>query len=78
MLSDVLKHLDGHHSFYDFTDAVVTVRLKGTRDIYLDELDRLRKMPYAHLVGDYEELTEDVKALNRVIRLYSIEEDEAE
>ena len=78
MLSEVLKHLDGHDALYDFADAVVTVRLKGTRDIYLDELDRLRKRPYAHLVGDYEELTEDVKALTRVIRLYSIEETDDE
>ena len=78
MLIDVLKHLDGHDAFYDFTDAVVIVRLKNTRSMYLDELDHLRKLPTWSKpeAEDYEEMTKDVKALTRVIRLYHIEEND--
>ena len=80
MLTDVLKHLEGHDAFYDFADAVVIVRLKTTRDMYLDELDHLRKLPTWSKpeAEDYEEMTKDVKALTRVIRLYHVEENDNE
>ena len=78
MLLDVLKHLDGHDAFYDFADAVVVVRLKTTRDMYLDEIDHLCKLPTWSKpeAEDYEEMTKDVKALTRVIKLYHLEEND--
>lgn len=78
MLLDVLKHLEGHDAFYDFADAVVVVRLKGTRDMYLDELDLLRNLPTwsKPQAEDYDMLTKDVKAIDRVIKLYDLEDND--
>ena len=78
MLVDVLKHLDGHDAFYDFADAVVVVRLKTTRDMYLEEIEHLRKLPTwsGPQAEDYDEMTKDVKAIDRVIKLYDLEEND--
>ena len=72
MLSEVIKHLDGHDAFYDFADAVVTVRLKMTRDMYQDELNRLDSMKPLSKVQqeDFDMLTGDVEAINCVIKFY--------
>ena len=77
MLFDVLKHLDRHDAFYDLADAVVIVRLKTTRDMYLEELDRLRNLSVwsSPQAEDYDELTKDVKALARVMDLYGFDEE---
>ena len=76
MLNEIAKHLEGSQDMYDFADAIVQVRLKMTREMYLEELDRLSRMAdwSDAQAEDYEELTLDVHALNHVIRMYHIEE----
>jgi hypothetical protein len=76
MLSEVIKHLDGHPALYDFADAVVQVRLKTTLDMYLEEIKRLDNMGKLSepQMQDHEELLGDVVALTRVINFYGFEE----
>ena len=77
MLSDVLKHLDGHDALYDFADAIVQVRLKMTREMYREELQRLNNMGSLSNVQqeDFNELTGDVEALTRVLNFYGFDEE---
>lgn len=77
MLSDVLKHLDGHDALYDFADAIVQVRLKMTRDMYEDEIQRLNSMGSLSKVQqeDFNILTGDVEALTRVLNFYGFDEE---
>ena len=78
MLLDVLKHLEGHDAFYDIADTVVIVRLKTVRDMYLDDIDHLNSIkPLSKFEQeDFDMLTGDVEALNRVIKLYHLEEND--
>lgn len=77
MLNEIYKHLEGCDSIYDFADAVIVVRLKMTRDMYLDEIERLNKMQDLNewQKQDYEELSGDVAAINRVLGFYTWTED---
>ena len=77
MLSEILKHLDGHHALYDFADAIVQVRLKMTREMYREELQRLNNMGSLSNVQkeDFNILTGDVEALTRVINLHGLDEE---
>ena len=77
MLKDIYQYLEKSESIYDFADAVVVVRLKQTRDLYIEELDRLDKLPILNdaQVHDYEELAEDVVALDRIIKMYRLDGD---
>lgn len=79
MLSEITKHLDGHHALYDFADAVVQVRLKMTRDMYLEEIERLDNMEKLSepQMQDYEELSGDIVALTRVINFYGYDDEES-
>ena len=76
MLSEIYKELEGSNTIYDFADAVVKVRLKMTRDMYLEEIARLDNMkklePWQE--EDYEDLSGDIVALNRVINFYGFDE----
>ena len=77
MLSEVIKHLDGHDALYDFADAIVQVRLKMTREMYREELQRLNNMgPLSNVQQeDFNILTGDVEALTRVINLHGFDEE---
>ena len=77
MLSEVLKHLDGHDALYDFADAIVQVRLKMTREMYREELQRLNNMGSLSNAQqeDFNILTGDVEALTRVINFYGFDEE---
>ena len=77
MLSEILKHLDGHDALYDFADAIVQVRLKMTREMYREELQRLNNMGSLSNVQqeDFNILTGDVEALTRVMAFYGFDEE---
>ena len=77
MLIDVLKHLDGHDALYDFADAIVQVRLKMTREMYREELQRLNNMGSLTNVQqeDFNILTGDVEALTRVLNFYGFDKE---
>ena len=77
MISEILKHLDGHDVLYDFADAIVQVRLKMTREMYREELQRLNNMGSLSNVEqeDFNNLTGDVEALTRVLDLYGFDEE---
>lgn len=77
MLNEIIKHLDGHHALYDFADAIVQVRLKMTREMYREELQRLNSMgPLSNVQQeDFNILTGDVEALTRVINLHGLDEE---
>ena len=76
MLNEIYKELEGSDTLYDFADAVVKVRLKMTRDMYLEEIARLenRQKLSEPQMQDYEELSGDVVAITRVINFYGFEE----
>ena len=76
MLSEIYKELEGSDTMYGFADAVVKVRLKGTRDMYLEEIARLDNMQKLSepQMQDYEELSGDVIAITRVMNFYGFEE----
>lgn len=76
MLNEIAKHLEGSDVMYDFADAVVTVRLKMIRDMYQDEIQRLNSMGSLSKVQqeDFNMLTGDVEALNRVLQFYEYED----
>ena len=77
MLSEILKHLDGHDALYDFADAIVQVRLKMTREMYREELQRLSNMGSLTNVQqeDFNILAGDVEALTRVLNFYGFDEE---
>ena len=77
MLSEIIKHLDGHDALYDFADAIVQVRLKMTREMYREELQRLNNMGSLTNVQqeDFNILTGDVEALTRVMAFYGFDEE---
>ena len=72
MLSEVYKYLESSESIYDFADAVVVVRLRMTRDLYKEELQKLRNLSKlsAPQQEDLEGLIDDIDALDRVINFY--------
>jgi hypothetical protein len=80
MLSEIYKELEGSNTVYDFADAVVKVRLKGTRDMYLEEIERLENMEKLSewQKQDYADLSGDVIAITRVMNFYGFEEKENE
>ena len=80
MLNEIAKHLEGSNDMYDFADAVVKVRLKMIRDMYQDEIQRLNSLGSLSKVQqeDFDMLTGDVEALNRVILFYGYEDAEGE
>ena len=77
MLNEIYKHLEGSDTLYDLADAVVSVRLKTTLDMYLTEIAYLEKRsPLSETQRqDYEELLADVLAINRVLGFYGWIED---
>lgn len=77
MLKDIYAYLEKSESIYDFADAVVVVRLRQTRDLYMQELDSLYNLTKlnAEQQEDYETLSSDVLALDRIIKLYDWTED---
>lgn len=72
MLKDIYEYLEKSESIHDFADAVVVVRLRQTRDLYMQELDRLDKLSTLNDAQqeDYETLSGDIVALDRIIKLY--------
>ena len=77
MLKDIYEYLEKSESIYDFADAVVVVRLRQTRDMYMQELDLLDKLSQLNEAQqeDYETLSSDIVALDRIIKLYHWMED---
>ena len=77
MLKDIYEYLEKSESIYDFADAVVIVRLRQTRDLYLQELDSLYNLTKLNAAQqeDYETLSGDIVALDRIIKLYHWMED---
>ena len=80
MLKDIYQYLEKSESIYDFADAVVVVRLRQTRDLYMQELDSLYNLAKLNAAQqeDYETLSSDVIALDRIIKLYDWTEDSNE
>jgi hypothetical protein len=78
MLNEIIKHLDSSDALYDFADAVVAVRLKMTRDMYEDEIQRLNSLGSLSKVQqeDFDILTADVEALTRVLGFYGYDDAE--
>ena len=78
MLAEIWKYLEKSESIYDFADAVVIVRLSQTRDMYIEELANLdnKKELSEPQRQDYEELSRDVVALDRVIKMYAWTEED--
>lgn len=78
MLNEIIKHLDSSDALYDFADAVVAVRLKMTRDMYEDEIQRLNSMGSLSKVQqeDFDILTADVEALTRVLGFYGYDDED--
>ena len=72
MLSEIYKHLEGSDTMYDFADAVVSVRLKMIRDVYIEEIERLDNLSTLSepQKKDYEELSGDIVAIQRVLGFY--------
>lgn len=72
MLKDIYQYLEKSESIYDFADAVVIVRLRQTRDLYIEQLEYLDGLTTLNTnqQEDYETLTGDVVALDRIIKLY--------
>ena len=72
MLSEIAKHLEGSDTMYDFADAVVVVRLKMSREMCVEEIERLDFID--ELSGwqrqDYQELLDDIIAIDRVLEFY--------
>ena len=77
MLNEIIKHLDSSDALYDFADAVVQVRLKMTRDMYREEIERLGFIEELSKGQrqDYQELSGDIIALTRVISFYGYDEE---
>ena len=77
MLKDIYEYLEKSESIYDFADAVVVVRLRQTRDLYMQELDSLYNKATLNAAQqeDYETLSGDIVALDRIINLYHWTED---
>jgi len=77
MLKDIYQYLEKSESIYDFADAVVIVRLRQTRDLYIEELEYLDGLTTLNTnqQEDYETLTGDVVALDRIIKLYDWTDD---
>ena len=80
MLKEIYQYLEKSESIYDFADAVVVVRLRQTRDLYMQELDSLYNLTKLNAAQqeDYETLSSDVIALDRIIKLYDWTEDSNE
>lgn len=80
MLKDIYGYLEKSESIHDFADAVVVVRLRQTRDLYMQELDSLYNLTKLNDAQqeDYETLSGDIVALDRVINLYHWTEDNNE
>jgi len=72
MLKEIYEYLDKGETIYDFADAVVIVRLRQTRDLYMQELDSLYNLSTLNAAQqkDYETLSGDIVALDRIIKLY--------
>lgn len=77
MLNEIYKHLEGSDTMYDFADAVVSVRLKMTRDMYLEEIERLDNLSTLSEPQrqDYEDLSGDIVAIQRVLGFYTFTEE---
>ena len=77
MLNEIAKYLEGSDTMYDFADAVVVVRLKMSREMYREELQRLNNMGSLSNVQqeDFNELTGDVEALTRVLNFYGFDKE---
>ena len=77
MLNEIYKHLEGCGTVYDFADAVVVVRLKMTRDMYLNEIERLDNLSELSepQKQDYKELSGDIAAIQRVLNFYTFTEE---
>ena len=69
MLSKILKELKGSDAFYDVVDAIVVVSLTEERNTCIEELERLdrKKSLSAFETEDYDALSKDLTALNRIL-----------
>ena len=77
MLKEIYAYLEKSESIYDFADAIVVVRLRQTRDLYMQELDSLYELTTLNAAQqeDYETLSGDILAIDRIIKLYDWTED---
>ena len=71
-MNKLFENLMKSPAMYDLMDAVVVERLKESRDICIEERERLDKIdnrePYQE--EDWQELVQDIHALNRIIEYY--------
>ena len=71
-MNKLFENLMKTEAMHDLLDAVVVERLKESRDICIEERERLDKIenrePYQE--KDRQELAQDIHALDRVINYY--------
>lgn len=71
-MNKLFENLMKTNAMHDLLDAVVVERLKESRDICIEQRERLDKIKNRepHQEEDWQELVQDILALNRVIKYY--------
>ena len=71
-MNKLFENLMKSSAMHDLLDAVVVERLKESRDICIEERERLDKIKnrQPHQEEDWQELVQDIHALDRIINYY--------
>ena len=71
-MNKLFENLMRSPAMYDLMDAVVVERLKESRDICIEQRERLDKIkdrePYQE--EDWQDMVQDIQALDRLINYY--------
>ena len=71
-MNKLFENLMKSHEMHDLLDAVVVERLNDSRDICIEERERLDKIKdrKPHQEEDWQDLVQDIHALDRIINYY--------
>lgn len=71
-MNKLIDNLMKTEAMHDLLDAVVVERLKESRDICIEERERLDTIEdrKPHQEEDWQELVQDIHALDRIINYY--------
>ena len=71
-MNKLIENLMKSPEMHELLDAVVAERLKESRDLCIEERERLDKISdhKPHQEEDWQDLVQDIHALNRVINYY--------
>ena len=71
-MNKLFENLMKSHEMHDLLDAVVVERLKDSRNICIEERERLDKIKdrKPHQEEDWQDLVQDIHALDRIINYY--------